>query len=70
MYICIYMQIYICINPGSNISQSSGHQPSIFKTIQIRWKRYAGHCWRSKNTHKRCSPMDLFTRAHMCWTTN
>ena len=23
--------------------------PSIFKTIQIRWTRHAGHCWRSKD---------------------
>ena len=24
-----------------------GHQPPITKTIQIRWTRHAGHCWRS-----------------------
>ena len=25
-----------------------GHLPPISKTIQIRWTRHAGHCWRSK----------------------
>ena len=25
-----------------------GHWPRITKTIQIRWNRYADHCWRSK----------------------
>ena len=26
-----------------------GHLPPISKTIQIRWTRHAGHCWRSKD---------------------
>ena len=25
-----------------------GHLPPIMKTIQVRWTRHAGHCWRSK----------------------
>ena len=29
--------------------QLYGHQPPIMKTIQVRWTRYAGHCWRSKD---------------------
>ena len=28
--------------------QLYGHQPPITKTIQIRWTRHAGHCWRSR----------------------
>ena len=27
--------------------QMYGHLPPITKTIQIRWTRHAGHCWRS-----------------------
>ena len=26
-----------------------GHLPPIMKPIQVRWTRYAGHCWRSRN---------------------
>ena len=29
--------------------QLYGHQRPIIKTIQVRWTRYAGHCWRSKD---------------------
>ena len=29
--------------------QLYGHLPPITKTIQVRWTRYAGHCWRSKD---------------------
>ena len=29
--------------------QLYGHPPPITKTIQARWTRHAGHCWRSKN---------------------
>ena len=25
------------------------HLPPIMKTIQVRWTRYAGHCWRSRD---------------------
>ena len=25
------------------------HLPSITKTIQVRWNRHAGHCWRSRD---------------------
>ena len=28
--------------------QLYGHLPPITKTIQIRWTRHAGHCWRSR----------------------
>ena len=29
--------------------QLYGHQPPITKTIKVRWTRYAGHCWRSRD---------------------
>ena len=29
--------------------QLYGHVPPITKTIQVRWTRYAGHCWRSRD---------------------
>ena len=29
--------------------QLYGHTPPITKTIQVRWTRHAGHCWRSKD---------------------
>ena len=29
--------------------QLYGHLPPIKKTIQVRWTRHAGHCWRSKD---------------------
>ena len=29
--------------------QLHGHLPPITKTIQVRWTRHAGHCWRSRN---------------------
>ena len=29
--------------------QLYGHRPPITKTIQVRWTRYAGHCWRSRD---------------------
>ena len=29
--------------------QLYGHLPPIAKTVQVRWTRHAGHCWRSKN---------------------
>ena len=29
--------------------QLYGHLPPIMKTIQNRWTRHAGHCWRSKD---------------------
>ena len=29
--------------------QLYGHLPPIMETIQIRWTRHAGHCWRSKD---------------------
>ena len=29
--------------------QLYGHEPPIMKTIQIRWTRHAGHCWRSRD---------------------
>ena len=29
--------------------QLYGHLPSITKTIQVRWTRYAGHCWRRRD---------------------
>ena len=29
--------------------QLYGHLPPITKTIQVRWSRHAGHCWRSRD---------------------
>ena len=29
--------------------QLYGHIPPIMKTIQVRWTRHAGHCWRSRD---------------------
>ena len=29
--------------------QLYGHLPPIMKTIQVRWTRHSGHCWRSKD---------------------
>ena len=29
--------------------QLYGHLPPITKTIQVRWTRYAGHCWRNRD---------------------
>ena len=29
--------------------QLHGHLPPIMKTIQVRWTRHAGHCWRSRD---------------------
>ena len=32
--------------------QLYGHLPPITKTIQVRWTRHAGHCWRSRDELK------------------
>ena len=29
--------------------QLYGHLPPIMKTVQVRWTRHAGHCWRSRD---------------------
>ena len=29
--------------------QLYGHLPPIMKTIQVRWTRHTGHCWRSRD---------------------
>ena len=44
--------------------QLYGRLPPISKTIQVRWKRHAGHCWRSKN--KIISDVLLWTLSHGC----
>ena len=31
------------------MQQLYGHQPPITKTIQVRWTRHVGHCWRSRD---------------------
>ena len=38
------------------------HQPFISKTIQVRWARHVGRCWRSKN--KLISYILLWTPSH------
>ena len=42
--------------------QLYGHLPPITKTIQARWTRHAGHCWRSKDDH--ISDVLLWTPAY------
>ena len=42
--------------------QLYGHLPPITKTIQVRWTRHAGHCWRSKN--ELISDILLWTPSH------
>ena len=42
--------------------QLYGHLPPIMKTIQVRWTRHAGHCWRSKD--KLISDVLLWTPAY------
>ena len=42
--------------------QLYGHLPPITKTIQVRWTRHAGHCWRSKD--KLISDVLLWTPAY------
>ena len=51
----------------STKQQLYGHQPPISETIQIRWMRHVGHCWR---THEWRSLMDLFTQTSKCWMTS
>ena len=41
--------------------QLYGHLPPIMKTIQVRWTRHAGHCWRSMDqlmTYS-CGPLHM-----------
>ena len=58
VYIYIYMYIYTrMLRAILNKSwrqhptrhQLYGHLPPITKTIQVRWARHAGHCWRSRD---------------------
>ena len=42
--------------------QLYGYLPPITKTIQVRWTRYAGHCWRSKD--ELISDILLWTPSH------
>ena len=52
-YIYIYIYIYFLLNKSwrqhSTRHQLYGHLPPITKTIQVRWNRHAGHCWRSRD---------------------
>ena len=47
----------------STKQQLYGHLPPISKTIQIRWTRHEGHCWRSKN--ELISDVFLWTPSHI-----
>ena len=38
--------------------QLYSHLPPIMKTIQVRRTRHAGHCWRSRDELKWCTPME------------
>ena len=42
--------------------QLYGHLPPIMKTIQIRWTRHTGHCWRSRD--ELISDILLWTLSH------
>ena len=42
--------------------QLYSHLPPITKTIQVRWTRHAGHCWRSRD--KLISDVLLWTPTH------
>ena len=42
--------------------QLYGHFPPITKTIQVRWNRYLGHCWRSRD--ELISGILLWTPSH------
>ena len=42
--------------------QLYGHLPPNTKTIQIRWTRHAGHCWRSRDEF--ISDVHLWTPSH------
>ena len=42
--------------------QLYGYLPPIMKTIQVRWTRHAGHCWRSRD--KLISDVLLWTPSH------
>ena len=45
----------------STKQQRYGHQPPITKTIQVKWTRHAGHCWRSKYKLMWHTSVDAFT---------
>ena len=47
---------------GNTLQQLHGHLSPITKTIQIRWIRHVGHCWRKKD--KLISDVLLQTPAH------
>ena len=42
--------------------QLYGHLPPITKTIQVRWTKHAGHCWRSRD--ELISDVLLWTPTH------
>ena len=44
--------------------QLYGHLLPISKTIQIRWTRHVGHCWRSKDKH--INDVLLWIPSHGC----
>ena len=44
--------------------QVYGHLPPITKTIQVRWTKYVGRCWRSRDKLMWHTPVDPFT-----WTS-
>ena len=47
--------------------QLYGHLPPITKTIQVRWTRHEGHCWRSKD--KLIRDILQWTPTHGCTST-
>ena len=48
MYLYIYIYKYNCYFLGCCF-QLHDHLSSIFKTIQIRWTKHVGHCWRRRD---------------------
>ena len=53
IHIYIYIYIYIILNKSwpqhPTRHQLYGHLPPNTKTIQVRWTRHAGHCWRRRD---------------------
>ena len=64
LYIYIWVCMYICTVMFEYPTKLLlyGHLPPILKTIQIRWTRYARHCWRSKD--ELVSDVLLWTPSH------
>ena len=65
-YVILWQKLWAILNKSwrqhPTRHQLYGHLPPIMKTIQVRWTRHAGHCWRSRD--KLISDVLLWTPAH------